>query len=129
MAIASELPIFKATYELLRFIISKEVIDKIPQKHRYDIGSRMKMACEDMLENIYRANLYINKEEPIREIRIKFSIVKINLRLLFDEKYLDEKTYSKSFDLIDQIGKQITGWNNHNAKKFGNSNNSGKSPS
>ena len=116
-----ELPLYHDTYKVLRFIISKQVMDAIPQKHRYDIGSRLKMSCEDMLENILRANMLTNKDTAIRNLRVSYNMVKINLRLLMDEKWISESTYSQILPMMNSIGKQITGWFKYNLKKNGTS--------
>lgn len=68
MAQSEDLPIFKASYDLLEQLT--DLAKDLPKFFRYSIGQRMVDLCLDLLGNIYRANMKRDKEEPLTDLLI-----------------------------------------------------------
>lgn len=59
MALSEELPVYKASYDLLERLV--DLAKDLPKFFRYSIGTRMVDLCLDILALIYQANM--NKEQ------------------------------------------------------------------
>ena len=68
MAQSEDLPIFKASYDLLEQWT--DLAKDLPKFFRYSIGQRMVDLCLDLLGNIYRANMKRDKAEPLTDLQI-----------------------------------------------------------
>ena len=108
MAQSEDLPIFKASYDLLEQLtdLSKD----LPKFFRYSIGQRMVDLCLDMLGNIYRANMKRDKAEPLTDLLICYRQLLLLLRVCYKQKALSTGRYAELVKLLDSIGRQATGW-------------------
>ena len=108
MAQSEELPIFKASYDLLEQLtdLSKD----LPKFFRYSIGTRMVDLCLDMLGNIHRANMKRDKAEPLTDLLIDYRQLLMLLRVCYKQKALSSGRYAELLQLLDTIGRQATGW-------------------
>ncbi len=110
MAQSEDLPIFKASYDLLEQLtdLSKD----LPKFFRYSIGQRMVDLCLDLLGNIYRANMKRDKAEPLTDLLIDYRQLLLLLRVCYKQKALSTGRYAELVKLLDSIGRQATGWKN-----------------
>lgn len=108
MAQSEDLPIFKASYDLLEQLT--DLAKDLPKFFRYSVGQRMVDLCLDMLGNIYRANMKRDKEEPLTDLLIDYRQLLLLLRVCYKQKALSTGRYAELVKLLDSIGRQATGW-------------------
>ena len=108
MAQSEDLPIFKASYDLLEQLT--DLAKDLPKFFRYSIGQRMVDLCLDMLGNIYRANMKRDKAEPLTDLLICYRQLLLLLRVCYRQKALSTGRYAELVKLLDSIGRQATGW-------------------
>lgn len=88
-----------------------EVIIKMPRTEKFNIGNEFKTVMYKMLENI----LYINKVENSKRIYYlnlidaELNTQRIMLRIMNKNKWIDEKKFKISMELLYEIGKIIGG--------------------
>lgn len=88
-----------------------EVIIKMPRTEKFNIGNEFKTVMYKMLENI----LYINKVENSKRtyylnlIDAELNTQRIMLRIMNKNKWIDEKKFKTSMELLYEIGKIIGG--------------------
>jgi len=82
MALSEELPVFKATYDLLERLI--DLAKDLPKFFRYSVGTRMVDLCLDMLAQIYRANMSQNdRTQALTELLIAYRQLLMLLRVVY----------------------------------------------
>ena len=108
MAQSEDLPIFKASYDLLEQLT--DLAKDLPKFFRYSIGQRMVDLCLDLLGNIYRANMKRDKAEPLTDLLIDYRQLLLLLRVCYRQKALSTGRYAELVKLLDSIGRQATGW-------------------
>ena len=72
----------------------------------------MKRDAIVLVRSIYRANKAKSKTEYLETFLDDFEILKLEVRLCVDLKILPMKKQAELTFLMDNIGKQITGWRN-----------------
>jgi len=95
-----------------------QVILKIPRTEKFNIGNEFKCIMYKMLENI----LYINKIEIPKRlyylnlIDAEANMQRVMLRIMVKNKWIDEKKYKVSMEMLYEIGKILGGLIKHYAK-------------
>lgn len=94
-----------------------EILIKIPRTEKYSIGTEYKSSCYKMLEKI----MYFNKEKTVaiktlNEIDVELNIQRIYLRIMYKNKWIDDKKFKISMDKIYEIGKILGGLTKYYAK-------------
>ena len=95
-----------------------EVIIKMPRTEKFNIGNEFKVVMYKMLENI----LYINKVEHSKRlyylnlIDAELNTQRIMIRVMQKNKWIDEKKYRVSMELLYEIGKILGGLIKYYAK-------------
>lgn len=88
-----------------------QVILKMPRTEKFNIGNEFKTVMYKMLENI----LYINKVEISKRlyylnlIDAELNTQRVMIRIMVKNKWIDEKKYKVSMDLLYEIGKILGG--------------------
>ena len=88
-----------------------EVIIKMPRTEKFNMGNEFKTIMYKMLENI----LYINKIEIAKRlyylnlIDTELNTQRIMIRIMAKNKWIDEKKYKVSMELLYEIGKILGG--------------------
>lgn len=108
MAIYNQLPVYKATYDLLLYVY--QTGKDVQRDYRYTLGETLKRDLITILTLIYRANANRQKVEIIVEAREKLVAVKLQLRLLHDLKQLSLKNYANASLMTESISKQLSAW-------------------
>lgn len=80
MALTEELPIYRATYLLLR------ATQDFPRFYKYSLGTRMVDICLDMSMLLYKANSSYEKVELIKEFLSRFNMLQMLLRVCAEQK-------------------------------------------
>lgn len=98
------------------------IIQKLPRTEKFNIGNEYKVSMYTMLSNA----IYINKIGNNAEIKSKLEYLnkidaelvleRIYLRLMFENKWIDEKKFKVAIELIYEIGKIVGGLIKYYAK-------------
>ena len=98
-----------------------ELIIKLPRTEKFSIGTEYKLSLYKMMENIMLLNK-INKKEVkdiiyiLNEIDALLNTQRIYLRIMKKYKWIDEKKFKISMELIYEIGKILGGLIKYYAK-------------
>ncbi|MDE5623126.1 MAG: four helix bundle protein [Alistipes sp.] len=114
MAIYDNLPVFKATYDLLLQVVKLSV--HIRRDARYTMGESLKKEIIGLCICIYRANMTSEKGPLIEEAREKLVPIKLLIRLLHDTQQLSTKQYAMLCEHLDTITKQLSAWQKYAQK-------------
>lgn len=98
MAQYENLPVFKATYDLL-----------------LDVYARTKNVPRDLLVLIYKANSCRDKEPILRECLDRFLAVRLRIRLLKDMCHISISQFAQLALKTETISKQLTAWHKYAA--------------
>ena len=88
-----------------------EAIIKMPRTEKFSIGNEFKTVMYKMLENI----LYVNKTENSKRlyylnlIDAELNTQRIMIRIMQKNKWIDDKKYKVSMELLYEIGKILGG--------------------
>ena len=88
-----------------------QVIMKLPRTEKFNIGNEFKCVMYKMLENI----LYINKVEMSKRlyylnlIDAELNTQRIMIRIMVKNRWIDEKKYKVSMEMLYEIGKILGG--------------------
>ncbi|HOJ24398.1 MAG TPA: four helix bundle protein [Bacteroidales bacterium] len=116
MALVYDLQVYKCSYDLIIKIYN--IVKNYNREYKYTIGEQLKNETLHLIMDIYRANVSNQKDKHIQNAREELEIVKLLLRLSKDLKLINIKNYSDISLLIENISKQLTGWQKYiNTKK------------
>lgn len=116
MSTKEELILIPKYEKYMQYMI--EVIIKMPRTEKFNIGNEFKTIMYKMLENI----LYINKVEIPKRIHYlnlidaELNAQRIMIRIMQKNKWIDDKKYKVSMELLYEIGKILGGLVKHYAK-------------
>ena len=88
-----------------------QVIMRMPRTEKFNIGNEFKCLMYKMLENI----LYINKLEMSKRlyylnlIDAELNTQRIMIRIMHKNRWIDEKKYKVSMEMLYEIGKILGG--------------------
>ena len=97
-----------------------QVILKMPRTEKFNIGNEFKLVMYKMLENI----LYISKLEISKRlyylnlIDAELNIQRVMIRIMTKNKWIDEKKYKLSMQMLYEIGKILGGLIKAYAKNY-----------
>lgn len=106
----SDLPVYKASYDLLLLVY--EYSNPLSRDYKYTIGERLKSETLELLLLVFKSSTSEDKNKKvfILEAIDKIELVRLLLRVLKDLKQLSLKRYAQISILTENISKQITGW-------------------
>jgi hypothetical protein len=113
MALFEDLPVYRITFELLRF--SYRVSVKMQRTYRFTLGESLQKDCKDLLICIYRANCEMDKAQALSRARELVIAVQLLIRVANDEGAINSKDYLKASDMLQSAGKQLTAWHKSTA--------------
>jgi len=108
MALHSELPVYKDTYQLVIKIF--ECTKNFSKEYKYTLGADLKKDAMQLLRTIYKINRSLSKKELLEVFLDEFELVKMQIRLCVDLKVMPIRAQAALALMLEQIGKQITGW-------------------
>ena len=88
-----------------------QVIMKLPRVEKFNIGNEFKLVMYKMLENI----LYISKIDISKRlyylnlIDAELNTQRVMIRIMTKNKWIDEKKYKVSMEMLYEIGKILGG--------------------
>ncbi|OIP53320.1 hypothetical protein AUK10_02455 [Candidatus Gracilibacteria bacterium CG2_30_37_12] len=109
MGLASELAVYKETYDLLVSIF--EFTRGMNREYKYTIGQEMKSETMAILREIYRANGSFEARLPhIRIAREHCETLRIFLRVTHDLHQIPLAPFVRLNQHIEMISRQLVGW-------------------
>lgn len=85
------------------------ILLKLPRTEKFSIGTEIKTSMYDMLKNILLASK-IDKNKRLAIYNIIDSNIyyqRICIRIMYNQKWIDEKKYKYSNELLSEIGKML----------------------
>ncbi len=110
MALYTNLPVFKASYDLL--IALFKTGRNFSREYKFTLGENIKKEAIEMVKNIYRANKTADKAPHLEQAREALEIVRLELRMLKDLKQVNLKQFVYLNEQIETVSKQLALWNN-----------------
>ncbi|HAT7072803.1 TPA: four helix bundle protein [Legionella pneumophila] len=110
MALYTELPVYRDTYLLTLKVF--EVTKDFPREYKDTLGQDMKRDALHLLRCIYRANKHQNRAEHLEVFLDELELLKLEIRLCVEMKLISLKRQALLSELVERIGKQVTGWRN-----------------
>lgn len=110
MALYTSLPVYRDTYQLILKVF--EVTKDFSKEYKYTLGQDMKRDALQLMRSIYRANKHKNRIEHLEVFLDELELLKLEIRLCVDMKLLPIKKQAALSELLERIGKQVTGWRN-----------------
>ncbi|MDR0833691.1 MAG: four helix bundle protein [Candidatus Symbiothrix sp.] len=115
MALYYDLPIYKETYRLMKIL--GQLMPHLPREVKYTLGAEMRGEVKEMIRCIFRANTTHDKEPWLIKMAEHVEFLRFELQLGFDDKVISEKQLKFITNIMDSIGRQLTGWRNSLSKK------------
>lgn len=108
MATYDNLPVYKASYELLVEIF--QFSKNFSKEYKYTVGEKLKDETLEMIMNIYRANSREHKKDLLQIARENIEVIRLLLRLVKDLKQITLSKFVEINEKIETVSKQLTGW-------------------
>ncbi len=108
MALYDELPVFKASYDLLINVF--KLTANFTREFKYTIGERIKNETLELIILVYRANTVKSKTETIQKAREQIEMIRLLIRVLKDLHQISLKSFVIINKQIENVSKQLTGW-------------------
>jgi len=108
MAQYNELPVYKATYDLLleMFSFTKD----FSKEYKYSVGESLKKETIELITLIYRANSRHNKQSTLQTAREHIEVIRLLIRLMKDMQQISLKRFVQVNKQVENVSKQLTGW-------------------
>lgn len=108
MANYIELPVYKASYDLLLKVFN--LTHNLTREYKFTLGEKLKNEITELLSNIYRANRVSNKAVHIGTARENLELVRLYIRILKDTNQVASKKHIFINQSIEDVSKQLAGW-------------------
>lgn len=108
MALASTLPIYRVTYNLLQVVT--RITKDMPRDYKQSLGNKVREVCVELVLSIYRANCSRDKRPHLELLQEHLQVVILLLRLSKDMRLISTGQFAQTIELTDQIGRQSSGW-------------------
>ena len=108
MARYDELPVYKASYDLLVDIF--QFTKNFNKEYKYTVGESLKKETLELITLIYRANSRKDKFQVLQEARERIEVIRLFIRLLKDLKQINLKKFVLINKQVENVSKQLTGW-------------------
>lgn len=108
MALYTQLPVFKRTYDLLLELVRTAVA--MQRVYKYTFGERLQQESMELVLDIYKANTARDKFAFLASARERLETIRLSVRLLHDIKQITPKRLLFLNIIIEDISKQLTGW-------------------
>ncbi len=108
MAQYNELPVYKATYDLLLAIF--QFTKDFSKEYKYTVGETLKKETIELLTLIYRANTRHKKDDVLQMAREQIEVIRLLIRVMKDMKQINLEKFIKINQVVENVSKQLTGW-------------------
>ena len=103
-----QLHIYKRSYDFTKWLLNHT--NKFPKSHRFSVAVKMENRALEILELITVANMSQNKMKYLIPVDQKLSGLKIFIRLSYEMKFLNIKSYEYAARELVEIGRMLDGW-------------------
>ncbi|MDD2628260.1 MAG: four helix bundle protein [Clostridia bacterium] len=89
------------------------VILKLPRTEKFNIGQDFKSVMHRCLEHIIYLSLCNDRKEKLYYCSLidsEFKIQRIYIRIMYKQRYINEKKYLYCISLLDELGKMLGGY-------------------
>lgn len=109
METRKELVLIPKTESYIKYMLN--IIFKLPRTEKFNIGNEYKETMYKMLEDILMlTKVDIDKKLTyINRIDARLNMQRIFLRIMYENRWIDEKKFSYSMGLVDELGKILGG--------------------
>lgn len=113
MAYYSDLPVYKATYDLLleMFRFTKD----FTKEYKYTVGESLKKETIELIILIYRANSKTNKQETLQAAREHIEVIRLLIRLMKDLHQINVRKFVFINQQVENVSKQLAGWQKYSS--------------
>jgi hypothetical protein len=108
MATYNNLPVYKASYDLLLQLFRS--CQNMERDYKYTIGENLKKEVIELIINLYRANCREDRRSLIEAARENTEVIRLLIRLLCDLKQMKLDTFVGLNDKLENISKQLSYW-------------------
>ena len=108
MSLYDELPVFKASYDLLLDIF--QFTANFRREYKYTVGEKLKNESLALILMVYRANSSKGKVEIIQQAREQIELIRLLIRVLKDLKQIRLKSFVRINEQKENVSKQLAGW-------------------
>jgi hypothetical protein len=108
MTLATDLPIYKPTYDLILLVMN--LTRNYPKSFRHGLARDIDLGAQQLATMIFQANCTHDKVPVIEGLRKKLSVLRLQLRLSKDLRLISAGQFGATVELTTAIGKQATGW-------------------
>ena len=108
MSLHQELPVYKASYDLLMEIFN--FTKEFSKEYKYTVGESLKKETIELLTLIYRANSRTDKQQVLQEARERIEVIRLFIRLMKDMRQINLKKFVQVNQKVEDVSKQLTGW-------------------
>ena len=102
------LPIFQKAYDLNLEIY--KTTPNFPREYKYTLGQNIKEIAGNFLDGIVAANSEEDKSKYFPAMKTQVEQLRIKLRLGYDLKIINSRRLEFLNRLIEEISKQVSGW-------------------
>jgi len=108
MATYDQLPVYKATYDLLLNVF--QVCQNMERDFKFTVGEKLKNEIIELQINVFRANCREDKSALIGSARENSEVVRLMLRLLKDMKQIPLEKFVDLNTTLESVSKQLVAW-------------------
>jgi hypothetical protein len=108
MALHTQLPIYKAAYDLLDVVT--DLAKNMPRDFKASIGGKIRDEVVAVTILIFRANTAREKAPHLQGLTERLQVAELLLRLARDKRLIAVRQYATAIELTTSIGKQASGW-------------------
>jgi hypothetical protein len=109
-SMTDHLIIFQKLYDL--YLYTHKSVTKFPKCQRFLISNKLLESNLEMLRLTIVANSKSDRREEQEQISVILDIFRIHVRLSKDLNLLSIKKYTHFMELINEIGRLLTAWQN-----------------
>jgi hypothetical protein len=113
MALHTELPIYKLTYELM--LLAMELIKNMRRDYKTTVGQKINAECLDLSLLVYKANCARDKVPHLDMLLERLQVTELLFRLAVDLGLISKTQYAQAIGITAKIGRQAGGWRKHSA--------------
>ncbi len=109
METRKELTLIPKTENYIKYMLN--VIVKLPRTEKFNIGNEYKNMMYKMLEEVMLLGKVVTEEKMnyINKIDARINVQRVFLRIMQDNKWIDEKKFLYSMSLLDELGRIVGG--------------------
>jgi len=104
----NELPVYKATYDLLLAIF--QFTKEFSKEYKYTVGESLKKKTTELLTLIYRANTRHQKADVLQIAREQIEVIRLLIRVMKDMKQISIEKFVRINEAVENVSKQLSGW-------------------